>query len=258
VNEELCERHQEAVRATLGHSARMISGSKSGYRERYPRHVAVFNANVCLKEGKIWHGDLDLTLDEPKLVELARQLDQIVYVLHEGDGRFENEDKPLLDEAVLSVAPSGHTTFQWRYLERDKEGALRSRPPDPVSRRRWRWRVLKHRPRFWHFWRYEHVRNHDQDWGGRRQENMLLYLGARDRGKTPLLVLGLFHQRSRMVAVEFTWYPAGRETRYAPKPLIEVRPRLRIGRLRLWLTLQIWPGFDYSLYAGYEIKERWW
>nr|HPI82220.1 hypothetical protein [Candidatus Paceibacterota bacterium] len=41
---------------------RMISGSKSGYRDRYPENLVVFNANIVTKKrGKVWHGDLDVT-----------------------------------------------------------------------------------------------------------------------------------------------------------------------------------------------------
>jgi len=79
----------------------MISMSKSGYHEAYPTHAVVFNANVCTADGnKVWYGDLDLTLDEPKLKQLARTLDTTVYVLSEMDGRFENEQSPLLDRFV--------------------------------------------------------------------------------------------------------------------------------------------------------------
>ena len=49
------------VLATLGPRGRMISGSKTGYRDRHPDHLPVFNANVCFGSSKVWHGDLDLT-----------------------------------------------------------------------------------------------------------------------------------------------------------------------------------------------------
>jgi hypothetical protein len=72
---------------------RMISGSKSGYRERYPDNLVVFNANIATKSrGKIWYGDLDVTLDYEKLASVAEALKEDLFVLYEMDGRFENEN----------------------------------------------------------------------------------------------------------------------------------------------------------------------
>lgn len=71
---------------------RMISGSKSAYRERHPDHEVCFNANVfSAQQGKIWYGDLDLTLDSEKLDRIAESLGEKLYVVREMDGRFENE-----------------------------------------------------------------------------------------------------------------------------------------------------------------------
>ena len=76
--------------------SRMISGSKSLYRQRYPDHKVCFNANVVAESyGKVWYGDLDLTLDREKLQEVANELNDTLYVLYEMDGRFENENKPI-------------------------------------------------------------------------------------------------------------------------------------------------------------------
>lgn len=67
MNEELAARYAEELRATLGYEGRMISFSKGGYSTAHPEHVAVFNANLCVAAGKLWWGDLDLTVDEPLL-----------------------------------------------------------------------------------------------------------------------------------------------------------------------------------------------
>lgn len=73
---------------------RMISGSKSGYRERYPNNNVVFNANIVAKSrGKVWYGDLDLTLDTENLTWVAKELGEPLYILREMDARFENEDQ---------------------------------------------------------------------------------------------------------------------------------------------------------------------
>ena len=136
MNEELARRYEAALRETLGREGRMISLSKSGYRKNYPDRVPVFNGNVCLVGGKVWWGDLDLTLDEPELVALARRVGQTVYVLYESDARFCNEGRPLLGRAVYSVTASGHSDFDYEYLERTRDGTLRRRQSLPETRRR--------------------------------------------------------------------------------------------------------------------------
>jgi hypothetical protein len=76
--------------------SRMISGSKSGYKEKYPDNKVVFNANIVTESrGKIWFGDLDLTLDTAQLMNVARELKEPLYVLREMDARFENENQPF-------------------------------------------------------------------------------------------------------------------------------------------------------------------
>lgn len=99
---------KEAISQILGISGRMISYSKSEYRDRNPKNLVVFNANVCTKEdGKLWYGDLDITVDQEKLSELAQSLGNDLYVLYEMDGRFENEDSPRLEEPVVVFKPDG-------------------------------------------------------------------------------------------------------------------------------------------------------
>jgi len=78
----------------------MISASKCDYNRAHPKHIVVFNGNVCTEDGKIWYGDIDVTLDEDKLKQLAEAIGEKIYVLYEMDGRFDNEDTPQLDRAV--------------------------------------------------------------------------------------------------------------------------------------------------------------
>jgi hypothetical protein len=114
----------------LGPAGRMISGSKTGYSHRHPDNLPVFNANICTRErGKIWFGDLDLTLDEPQLLELAGALDERVYVLYERAARFGNEETPALDEAIVSLSPDG-TVELARWTIRAADGCLRPRRSD--------------------------------------------------------------------------------------------------------------------------------
>jgi diphthamide synthase (EF-2-diphthine--ammonia ligase) len=94
----------------LGCAGKMLSGSKSAYREKYPNHLVVFNSNICTKEyGKIWFGDIDVALDEDKLEKLADELKVSLYVLYEMDGRFEYETNPQFNKAVhIAGVKYGH------------------------------------------------------------------------------------------------------------------------------------------------------
>ena len=85
---------------------RIISPSKTAYCNKYPNNLVVFNANICLENGtKIWHGDLDISIDEKHLKELASGINQTIYVLREMDIRFVNETKPLLEHFVCKAYP---------------------------------------------------------------------------------------------------------------------------------------------------------
>jgi hypothetical protein len=75
-------------------TGRMISGSKSGYIEINQDHKVIFNANIVIKSrGKVWYGDLDLTLDREGLQLIANDLKESLYILREMDARFENENQ---------------------------------------------------------------------------------------------------------------------------------------------------------------------
>lgn len=65
---------------------RLVSMSKSASREEHSRHVVVYDAQIASAAGLgLWWGDLDLTVDEPKLQDLARTVGAELHVLHEGD-----------------------------------------------------------------------------------------------------------------------------------------------------------------------------
>jgi hypothetical protein len=82
---------------------RLISYSKSSYRKRFPENEVYFNGNIFTKElGKVWWGDIDLTVSSDILQEIANEIQMDLFVLSEMDGRFENEDK-VFDE-VKKVA----------------------------------------------------------------------------------------------------------------------------------------------------------
>ena len=93
----------KTVDKILGYCGKCF-GSKSGYRHSHPNDLFVFNANIYTKEdGKIWHGDINLTLENKNLVKLSKSLKKTIYVLYEMDGRFENENKPKYNNFIYMV-----------------------------------------------------------------------------------------------------------------------------------------------------------
>jgi hypothetical protein len=109
------ELYNSTVEKILGIQGRMISGSKSGYRRYYPDNLVVFNSYmvVVTKTGasKVWFGDVDITLDREKLKQVAKELDATVFIIYEMDGRFENENSPVLSRYVYSVDRDGMETL---------------------------------------------------------------------------------------------------------------------------------------------------
>jgi hypothetical protein len=94
-----------AAQNQLGPPGRLISYSKTSYLEDYPKHVVVFNANLCVGSHKVWFGDLDLNLDGDKLQRIANQLGKSVHVLYESDGRFQHETEPHIEKTVATYIP---------------------------------------------------------------------------------------------------------------------------------------------------------
>ncbi len=90
---------------------RMMSGSKNGYRLKYPKNFAMFNANIITeKEGKIWFGDLDIDMDNSKLIEVSKLLKENLYILNEMDCRFDQEEQPiniLMKRAIVIIKQDG-------------------------------------------------------------------------------------------------------------------------------------------------------
>lgn len=116
----------ELAKKILGYPGRMISGSKSGYHKFYPKNIPVFNSNLVTEKGKVWYGDIDITLDEDNIVKLAKKIGRTIYVLYEMDARFQNEDNPKLERAVLTASPTGEVTF-FQYAERATRGKLKGK-----------------------------------------------------------------------------------------------------------------------------------
>ena len=72
---------------------RMISGGKTAPKG----HVAVFNSNIVIeKHGKIWYGDINITLERDKLQAVANELCRDLYILREHDARFDKENAGIV------------------------------------------------------------------------------------------------------------------------------------------------------------------
>jgi len=98
---------EKLLNEILGWPGHIVSGSKTFYREKNPTHLVIFNANVCTDAGKVWWGDVDVTISKNDLSQLAKESGKTIYVLYEIDGRFENEKDPKLDQAAIKFMPDG-------------------------------------------------------------------------------------------------------------------------------------------------------
>ena len=52
-------------------------------RDKDWKNVKFFSAVIHTEDGEIWHGDIDLTTDEPKLKQLGRELNKEIFLLNE-------------------------------------------------------------------------------------------------------------------------------------------------------------------------------
>lgn len=98
INMELQTSNAEAFNTSGFIRGRMISWSKSGYREKNPNNEVYFNASIfILSEGPTWFGDLDITKDRPMLQEISTKLGKSLYILRESD----TWDKDLLTDSFI-------------------------------------------------------------------------------------------------------------------------------------------------------------
>jgi len=114
---------EEVFKKHLGYSGRMLSGSKSGYSKTYPTRVPIFNSNICAKEyGKLWHGDIDVAIDEKDLITIAKELNTTLYLFYEMDARFEKSKNIDYNVAVFKIDGIGCLPLERMvpYVIRDK------------------------------------------------------------------------------------------------------------------------------------------
>lgn len=82
---------------------RMIAPSKSAYCKDHQGELVIFNANILTKtHGKVWYGDINVTLDFDNLKNIADQIGEDLYILMEGDARFGYENQPI--ESLITKA----------------------------------------------------------------------------------------------------------------------------------------------------------
>lgn len=88
---------------------RLVSYSKSRYRDQNPNNIVMFNANIFVEDlGKIWYGDLDLTVSESDLRDIATEIGKPLYILREMDGRWTNDEldiRQIRNKAVTTITP---------------------------------------------------------------------------------------------------------------------------------------------------------
>lgn len=102
------------------HWKRMISGSKSGYRGRYPKHDVIFNANFFTPSGIWWNADLDITKDNHNIQQLCNELNEEIIITHEMIGWNGAEDKSY--DELKEHAHAIFTPNENEYLRRVYEG----------------------------------------------------------------------------------------------------------------------------------------
>ena len=99
-------------------------GSKSGNRKNNPVDYFIFNANIAIynekssKLEKIWFGDLNITKDYKILKEISEDIHQVLYIFHEMDGRFGNEDNISIERSVWNTTENKKTLID---IEPDNE-----------------------------------------------------------------------------------------------------------------------------------------
>ena len=85
-------------------NGRMITSSKSFYKRENPDNLVVFNAGIAFYDEngriyKIFGGDIDITKESEKLIQISKELKQILYIFNEYDFCYLEEIKDF-DKAI--------------------------------------------------------------------------------------------------------------------------------------------------------------
>ena len=76
---------------------RLISFSKTVYRNTFPTNKVIFNSNIITSEGKSWFGDIDVTRDIKILTAISNEINEPLYILREMDC-WDNIEKEEVEE----------------------------------------------------------------------------------------------------------------------------------------------------------------
>lgn len=113
----------------LGEEGRILSESLSP--EQRPDNIDVYKAHLAVSLAgavhEIWHGDLDLTLWEQRLIALCRLIDHDLYLFYDGDHDAATEAEAH-EKAVAIFHLPGETLIPFKpasYISRDDDGTLR-------------------------------------------------------------------------------------------------------------------------------------
>jgi len=96
----------ELITKHLGIPGKMLSNSKSQYRQSYPDSQVYFNGCIFDKDlNQVWWGDIDTTRDKPKLYQIANEAKEIFYVTPENPFRtdFNKVDQKLIDSDAYVI-----------------------------------------------------------------------------------------------------------------------------------------------------------
>ena len=127
----------KVFREHLGMNGTMISGSRTGYRDRNPLNVPVFNANVVIESNGIletaWNGDIDLTLSEETIKTIAISINKKIWILPESAGGWNQKNNiPDILQFVYStdgvLSEFGDTYYRRDSITRDEQGKLIKKP----------------------------------------------------------------------------------------------------------------------------------
>ena len=95
---------QEAIEGHLGTSGRLLSASKSMYRDKFPNHIVYFNACLFDKDLKqVWFGDIDLDIDKESLQMLANYLKETIYLTREQPYRWDGLKKEDINKSEVII-----------------------------------------------------------------------------------------------------------------------------------------------------------
>ncbi len=90
------------IEKALGYAGKLLSGSKSMYRDIYPDNKVYFNACLFNNNFKqIWFGDIDFEFDTKILQQLANDLKETIYATPEQPYRWDGLKKEQLNNEEI-------------------------------------------------------------------------------------------------------------------------------------------------------------